>query len=135
MRSRHAAIIGAVLTAVAGPAAAQQAQQQAQQPEQMESTTIIIADVEAVALGYRLSQLIGQEVRNDKGQAIGRLDDFIINKDRVLFATLSVGGFLGIGDRLVAMPYTSLQVTEKGVVAPGATKEALSKLPEFKYRS
>jgi len=56
--------------------------------------------------------------------------------DRVLFAVLQIGGFLGIGSKLVAVPYNSLQITPGAskIVLPGASKSALERLPEFKYR-
>ncbi len=46
---------------------------------------------------------------------------------------LSVGGFLGLGDRLVVVPYDSLKMAANKIMLPGATKEALKALPEFKY--
>jgi hypothetical protein len=54
----------------------------------------------------------------------------------VLFAIIQVGGFLGLGSRLIAVPYTSLQISDDGrrIVLPGATKQRLEQLPEFKYR-
>jgi hypothetical protein len=51
----------------------------------------------------------------------------------VPFAVLSVGGFLGMGTKFVVVPYNSLQVRDKKMVLPGATKESLKGLPEFKY--
>lgn len=61
----------------------------------------------------------------------------IIGKDRVLFGILQVGGFLGIGSHFVAVPYQSLQIDEAPtkIVLPGASKEALKNLPEFKYHA
>ena len=94
---------------------------------------LVVVDVKAVALGYRVSELTGKAVYNDAGEDIGKLDDFIINRDRVLFVILSVGGFLGIGDRLVALPYSSLRIKGDRIVLPGATKAALNKLPAFRY--
>jgi hypothetical protein len=46
-----------------------------------------------------------------------------------------IGGFLGIGGHLVAVPYENLVTDETGgkIVLPNATKEELKKLPEFKY--
>jgi hypothetical protein len=60
----------------------------------------------------------------------------VIGKDRVLFAIIQVGGFLGLGSRLIAVPYTSLQISDDGrrIVLPGATKQQLEQLQEFKYR-
>ena len=95
---------------------------------------LVVVDVKVVALGYRISQLIGREVQNDKGETLGRIDDMIIGQDRVLFAILSVGGFLGIGDRKVVAPYASLRLTSSNIVWPGATKAAVNKLPPFQYQ-
>jgi sporulation protein YlmC with PRC-barrel domain len=94
---------------------------------------LAIVDVKLVALGFRISELIGKPVYNPQGQKIGNVDDFVIQRDRVLMTIINVGGILGIGGRLVALPYSSLQMTPKGMVLPGASKEALGKLPAFHY--
>jgi hypothetical protein len=48
---------------------------------------------------------------------------------------LQVGGFLGLGGHLVAVPYQSLVLDDTGdkIVLPGATPDELKKLAEFKY--
>jgi hypothetical protein len=51
----------------------------------------------------------------------------------VSFAIMSIGGFLGLGSRLVAIPIEQLNEEKGRFILPGATKEALTKLPEFKY--
>ena len=96
---------------------------------------IVVVDVAIVGKGYRVSKLMGHPVVNDKNDRVGTIDDFIIGRDKVLFTVLQVGGFLGIGSRLVAVPYSSLTLDETGskVMLPGATKDQLMKLPEFKY--
>jgi hypothetical protein len=94
---------------------------------------LVVVDIKAVALGYRVSELRGRPVTNGK-ETIGKIDDLIIGRDKVLFAILSVGGFLGLGAHLVAVPYSSLRITPKAILLPGATDPALRKLPEFKYR-
>ena len=97
---------------------------------------LVVVDVVAVADGYRASKLRGATVINSKNEKIGALDDLIVGKDRVLFGIIQVGGFLGIGSRLIAVPYSSLQISEEGkrIVLPGASKEHVKDLPEFKYR-
>jgi sporulation protein YlmC with PRC-barrel domain len=98
---------------------------------------LVKVDVAVVAKGYRASKLIGAGVTNDKNEKIGSLDDIIIDQKQVLFAVLQVGGFLGIGKHLVAVPYDSLQISEDGkkVALPGASKDELKKLSEFKYQA
>jgi sporulation protein YlmC with PRC-barrel domain len=95
---------------------------------------LAIVDVKLVALGFRISELIGKPVYNPQGQKIGHVDDFVIQRDRVLITIVNVGGFLGIGGRLIAIPYSSLRMTPKGMVLPGASKQAVGKLPAFHYR-
>lgn len=96
---------------------------------------IMVVDVAKVATGYRTSKLTGKGVQNDKNEKIGSIDDFIIAQDKVLFVVIQVGGFLGVGGKLIAVPYEMLQISENGdkIVMPNASKEDLRKVPEFKY--
>jgi hypothetical protein len=68
-------------------------------------------------------------------EKIGTLDDLVITTDRKLFAVLQVGGFLGLGGYLVALPYESLAIDDHGskITLTGASKDAVQKLPEFQY--
>lgn len=95
---------------------------------------LAVVDVKLVALGFRISELMRKPVYNPQGQKIGEVDDFIVQRDKVLMTIINVGGFLGIGGRLIAVPYSSLQMTNKGMVLPGASKQAVGKLPAFHYR-
>lgn len=89
---------------------------------------------QAIALGHRASKLIGATVYNEQDEKVGTVDDLIVAPDRSLsYAVVSVGGFLGIGKRLVAIPVEQLRDEKGKVILPGATKEALKALPEFQY--
>ena len=91
-------------------------------------------NVTQLADGFRSSKLVGAPVVNDANQSIGKIDDLLVGRsDKVLYAVLSVGGFLGVGSKLVAVPYASLQISAKNVVLPGGNKDQLKSLPEFKY--
>jgi len=107
----------------------------ATRPALSQSVVVVDVDVKEVAKGYRASELTGAEVENDAGESIGSIDDLIVDQEKVLFAILQIGGFLGLGGFLVAIPYDSMEISEDGakiVIAQGS-KEELQKLPEFKY--
>jgi sporulation protein YlmC with PRC-barrel domain len=106
-------------------------------PVLSQAVRLVTVDVNVVAQGYRVSKLTGNTVTNEKNERIGTLDDFVIARDRSLFAILQVGGFLGIGSHLVAVPYESLVINDetRKIELPGATKEELERLAEFRYRS
>lgn len=89
--------------------------------------------------GWRASKLIGSAVYNDQNQQIGSIDDLIVAPDsKVAIAVISVGGFLGMGSKLVAVPYDHLHfetTKDKGerVQLPGASKGTLDAMPSFTY--
>ena len=91
-------------------------------------------DVVQLATGYRASKIDGAPVFNHSHDKIGTIDDLIIGPNNpVPYAILSVGGFLGMGTHLVAVPWNSLQIVERQMRLPDATKESLKALPEFRY--
>ena len=98
--------------------------------------TITAVDVKEVATGLRASKIIGSDVVNSNKDTIGKIDDLIVSSDHKLTAVISVGGFLGIGTKLVAVRYDDLQPTSNnaGFILPGGTKDSLKALPEFSYR-
>jgi sporulation protein YlmC with PRC-barrel domain len=106
-------------------------------PVLSQGVALLKVDVSILAKGYRASKLVGSGIVNDKSESIGKLDDMIIDQKQVLFAVIQVGGFLGIGSKLVAVPYQSLKIDEAGrrIELPGASREELKNLDEFKYQT
>jgi sporulation protein YlmC with PRC-barrel domain len=91
-------------------------------------------DPSTLATGYRTSKVVGSTVYNANGETVGTIDDLIVTpNDKIPFAVLSVGGFLGVGSKYVVVSYASLAVVDKKIVLNGATKETLKNLPEYKY--
>lgn len=92
-------------------------------------------DVARLATGYRASKINGAAVFNRNKDKIGTVDDLILapNGRQSAYAILSVGGFLGMGTHLVAVPFDSLQISSQQVMLPDATRDSLLALPEFKY--
>jgi hypothetical protein len=87
----------------------------------------------------RATKIVGSSVYNDHDQKIGSIDDLVIGNDHSLQAVLSVGGFLGMGSKMVAVPFDKLEFgntkgsSDNRVVLPGSTKDGLSSMPEFSY--
>ena len=85
--------------------------------------------------GIRTSKIVGAAVFNGGNQQVGTVDELIMDHDdRVVLGVISVGGFLGVGGKLVAVPFTALHIDAAGkVTVPDASKEALEKMPGFTY--
>jgi len=99
-----------------------------------ETVELAHLDVQTLAAGYRASKVIGSSVVNAADETIGKIDDLLVSPDgKQPFAVLSIGGFLGIGARLVVIPYDTLRFEEKTAVLPSGTRDGLKMLPEFKY--
>jgi len=101
-----------------------------------QTVQFVKVDVVEVSTGYRASKVIGSSIVNEAGDTVGKIDEIIVGPDgKAPFVVLSVGGFLGVGDRLVVLPYEQLRTDGKNMVLPGGTKASLKALPEFKYAS
>jgi hypothetical protein len=101
-----------------------------------QTVSLVKVDVAPLATGFRASKVIGASVVNDANESVGKIDDVIISADgKAPFAVISVGGFLGMGSKLVVVHYDSLRFQQDRVVLPGGSKDQLKALPEFKYAS
>ena len=74
-------------------------------------------------------------MHNDRNEKIGKIDDFVVQPDgKLTTAVVDVGGFLGLASHRVAIPLSQFsEISTKSVVLPGASKDELKKLPEFRY--
>jgi sporulation protein YlmC with PRC-barrel domain len=80
------------------------------------------------------SSLTGQNVYNLKDESIGDIKDLMIdpNNAEVLYAVLSFGGFMGIGNKLFAIPLEALQFSgNDDTIRLDINKEKLENAPSF----
>lgn len=72
---------------------------------------------------------------SNRNENIGEVDDLLIRRNTLnIGAVFSVGGFLGIGERLVAVPYEELRISLDGdKLYYDATRETLKAIVEFEY--
>lgn len=101
-----------------------------------QTVQLVKTNVQELAAGYRSTKVVGSSVLNDAGETIGEIEDVLISNDgKHPFAILSIGGFLGMGTHLIAVPYDTLVFGDKKITLPGGTKDGLRMLPEFKFAS
>lgn len=96
---------------------------------------ITVTETVIVQRGFRATKLLRADVHNDRNEKIGKIDDFVVQPDgKLTTAIVDVGGFLGLASHRVAIPLSQFsEISTKRVVLPGASKDELKKLPEFKY--
>jgi len=99
------------------------------------TTGVTVEEIKTIALGWSAKkQILGKPVYNDKDEKVGDVDDLIIAPDSsVSYAIIGVGGFLGLGERQVAIPVNHFKSGDGRIVLPGATKDALQAMPSFQY--
>ncbi|MFO0984440.1 MAG: PRC-barrel domain-containing protein [Planctomycetota bacterium] len=83
---------------------------------------------------YRASNLMGLKVENPAAESLGKVEDLAIDGDRghVLYAVLSFGGFLGMGDKYFAIPIDVFELKPDGkALVLSVAKDKLKNAPGF----
>ncbi|AGA89219.1 nicotinate-mononucleotide:5,6-dimethylbenzimidazole phosphoribosyltransferase CobT [Thioflavicoccus mobilis 8321] len=89
---------------------------------------------DATSEGTRVEQVTGMKVVNGSDEEIGEVSKVVRGKeDGELSAVVSVGGFLGIGDKEVVVPLKDLTMKDDKLMAPddASTEEQLKSMPEY----
>lgn len=74
---------------------------------------------------WRSGKLVGATVYNDEGDSIGTIDDLLIGDDgKISNAVISVGGFLGLGSKLVEVPFSQLKFEHSRTTTPAVSPTA-----------
>lgn len=83
----------------------------------------------------RVSELLGRDVHDTANDELGEIDDLVMSGDGdKIMAIVSVGGLMGIGSKLVSVPYKDLRVTQNGEhIALDTTKNEFDQRAEFTY--
>jgi len=78
--------------------------------------------------------LQGDSVVNSQGEDLGNIEDIMIDvqRGRIAYAVLSTGGFLGIGDKLFAIPWSALTLdADRKCFVLNVDKQQLENAPGF----
>jgi hypothetical protein len=82
----------------------------------------------------KASGLLGMEVRNYQNEKLGEIKDLVmdLNSGRISYAVLAVGGFLGIGEKLIALPPSALAISDdRSFLKLDADKAKIEAAPGF----
>ena len=80
------------------------------------------------------STLIGNDVRNRRDEDLGKVEDFMLDLEtgRVAYVVLSSGGFLGVGNKLFAVPWNAFTLdSPRHAFILDVSKERLREAPGF----
>jgi hypothetical protein len=139
--------VAALALVLAGPAVAQTASQNAQPAALNASVTAQSGGNAGIGFlsnqtpdEWRGTNLIGANVYGPDDKPIGAINELVVGSNGdVRAVVIGVGGFLGIGEKNVAIPFRSLKIARKPnasnveKVTIAATKEQLQQAPKFVY--
>ncbi len=101
------------------------------------SAPVFAADNMQTADEFRTSKLVGTKVYNSTNENIGSVEDIVLKADGSMDeVVLSVGGFLGMGDKYVSVPFSNLKITRDGTslkIVTDGTKDSLKALPDYQF--
>ncbi len=70
---------------------------------------------------WRASKLVGLSVYNDSNESLGSINDMLTDKSgNIKAVVIGVGGFLGVGEHLVAIPFDKVKFVNEPIVYSGA---------------
>jgi sporulation protein YlmC with PRC-barrel domain len=127
------ALAAAIAATLTGFAQAQQSQTTGAAPSAQQTTTLRSLPPEASTV----TNWYKQNVYDPTEEKIGEISDVLVDRDGKIGAFIvSVGGFLGVGEKHVAVPFNAVQGTHKNGkwwLTMNTTKDALKSAAGYKY--
>jgi sporulation protein YlmC with PRC-barrel domain len=83
--------------------------------------TTTMSDTSSFQGSWRASKLVGLSVYNEKNESVGSINDMLTDKNgKIVAVVIGVGGFLGVGEHLVAVPFDKVKFSTEPVAYTGA---------------
>ncbi len=62
----------------------------------------------------RTSQVVGMDIQNEQGKSVGEINDLVLdaNSGKIRYAAVTYGGFLGVGNKMFAVPWEAFTVRQ-----------------------
>ena len=93
-----------------------------------------MATISGHTSAIRAKKVIGTDVKDASGRAIGTVEDIVLDKlsSNIMFAVVGFGGFLGIGEKFHPVPWSTLDYDEsEGGYVISMTKDELKAAPAY----
>jgi sporulation protein YlmC with PRC-barrel domain len=85
----------------------------------------VTSDASSLQGNWRASKLAGLSVYNDKNESVGSINDLLTDKSgNIKAVVIGVGGFLGVGEHLVAVPFDKVKFVTEPVAYTGVANGA-----------
>lgn len=83
-------------------------------------------DSKTPGANIRVSQLMGYNIQNSQGESVGEIKDIVMDSEtgKVSYVAVTYGGFLGVGNKLFAVPFEALKVKVDPNAANGNNLDA-----------
>lgn len=86
------------------------------------TNTAPAADMTSHTGQWRASKVVGLKIYNDSNESLGSVNDLLFDKDgKIAAAVIGVGGFLGMGEHYVAVPFEKIKWSETPVPSTTAS--------------
>jgi sporulation protein YlmC with PRC-barrel domain len=73
---------------------------------------------------WRASKIAGLSVYNEKNESVGSINDLLMDKSgNIKAVVIGVGGFLGVGEHLVAVAFDKVKFTDEPIVYASAAND------------
>ena len=84
-----------------------------------------VSNASSLQGNWRASKLAGLSVYNDKNESVGSINDLLTDKSgNIKAVVIGVGGFLGVGEHLVAVPFDKVKFVTEPVAYTGVANGA-----------
>jgi sporulation protein YlmC with PRC-barrel domain len=86
-----------------------------QQVDRAGNVSVGVLDEETTGALVRASQLMGTDIENSRGDNVGEIEDLVLdgNSGQIRYVAVTYGGFLGVGDKMFAVPFEAFRVRQQ----------------------
>ena len=79
---------------------------------------------------WRASKIVGLNVYNDNNESVGSINDLLTDRNgNIKAVVIGVGGFLGVGEHLVAVPFAKIKFVNEPVAYVGTASSSSQSRP------